>query len=347
MKSTLYMQGGRVMRKSGYIAALLIIVICMVTLAACSAKKNESTATVYDAEYGYSPGGGKAVEMKGADNGTSMNLALKDAGSLQAMASAVDSPTDYSEKIIRDISMNVETKEFDKLIGIIEDEIETLGGYKESGSIVGRRYSSNNSLRRGNIVVRIPKDKADLFIDTIYDSANVIYKNENSRNITLEYYDIESHKKALEIEQERLFELLKKTESVEEIISLESRLSSIRYELSQYETQLRIYDNKVDYATITLEIEEVERMSPAAEAKVTVWNRIRTGFNNTMYNLGRGFQNFFVWFVVNLPYLLILGVVAVVAFIVIRKYTLKKNRKRNNNMGNKSDASDTPDAAKE
>lgn len=325
------------MRKSRYAAALIIAVLCMATLAACSAKNDESAAYDYayktssiEAGYGY--------DTKDSDNGCSS--APQYTGNSVALASTVRNTMTDMEKIIRNISMNIETKEFDKLVGIIEDEIANLEGYVEISNITGRRYSNNDSLRRGNIIARIPKDKADLFIDTIYDNANVINKSESIKNISLEYYDIESHKKALEIEQERLFELLEKTDTVEEIISLESRLSSIRYELSQYETQLRTYDNKVDYSTIALEIEEVERMSPAAEEKVTVWKRISTGFSNTMYRLGKGFQNFFIWFVINLPYLLILGAVTTAAIIVTHRYIVKMNRKKNNkNVSGKLDAS--------
>ena len=79
----------------------------------------------------------------------------------------------------------------------------------------------------------------------------------------------------MEIEQERLFGLLEKTETLEDIVSLESRLSSIRHELQMLETELRTIDNKVDYSTVTIHISEVERLTPTTEEKETVFTNLK------------------------------------------------------------------------
>ena len=63
-------------------------------------------------------------------------------------------------------------------------------------------------------------------------------------DVTLRYVDVDSHKKALETEQERLLALLEKAENVEDIITIENRLSDVRYELENYESQIRLLDNQ-------------------------------------------------------------------------------------------------------
>lgn len=232
------------------------------------------------------------------------------------------------EKIIRRVTMEIETLEFDDLIQSIDSEIIRLGGYVESSKVSGRRYYSSHEQRYGNIIVRIPKEKLDEFVGNVYDAANVVNKSEDIKNVTLEYVDTESRKKSLEIEQERLFALLEKSDSLEGIITLESRLSDIRYELQNYETRLRTIDNQVDYSTVTMSIAEVERISVAEDDKGSVFSRMKTGFNDTMYDIGEGLKNFFVWFVVNLPYLLIwAGIITAVIFIIRRYY--KKHYRKN------------------
>ena len=69
---------------------------------------------------------------------------------------------------------------------------------------------------------------------------------------------------------------MEKTDNLEDIIALESRLSSIRYELQMYETEIRTIDNKVEYSTVTISINEVERMTPTSEEKETVFTRLKT-----------------------------------------------------------------------
>ena len=91
-----------------------------------------------------------------------------------------------------------------------------------------------------------------------------------------------------------------------------------------YETQLRTMDNKVDYSTVTITINEVERMTPTQD-KETVFTRIKNGFSKTIYDISEGLKNFFVWFVVNLPYIIIWTAIISLAVLIIRKILRKRN----------------------
>ncbi|MDF2511060.1 MAG: putative secreted protein [Herbinix sp.] len=233
-----------------------------------------------------------------------------------------------NEKIIRTFFMEVETQEFDSLISRINSDINRMGGYVESSDISGRSYSYENANRYGNIVARVPSDKVDEFVNTVDENANVVIKQESTENISLQYIETESKIETLQIEQERLYALLEKEDSLEDIIVLENRLSEIRYELQNHQSQLRYYDNKVAYSTITLSINEVEKLTPVSEQKETLGTRIKNGLGNTMYNLSSGFQNFFVWLIVNLPYLLIWGVIITIIVIVSRRGIKKYNAKK-------------------
>lgn len=307
------------MRRKRLFTALVMGMALGTALVGCSHKESK-----YDAETAAS------APAAGYDRDENME---EDSGAfpsdrgLSAKANpSMDNPNDsIMEKIIRRVNMEVETREFDVLIQALDDEILRLGGYVESSELRGKRYHNIDSMRRADIVARIPKDKLDEFIGTVYDSSNVVNKTETTENVTLEYYDIESRKKSLEIEQERLFALLEKTDNLEDIITLESRLSSVRYELQNYGTQLRTYDNLVDYSTVTIAVYEVERMSP--EDAKTVMARIKNGFSNTLYNIGEGTKNFFVWFVVNLPYILIWAAIISGVALILRRY-YKRNMKK-------------------
>lgn len=320
------------MKKYKLSGMVVFFVILALVLAACGKSEQKTASTSngmsYDMEAPEAPAEpaaeGDYSDNKGKsdDGGYGSDIQLSQTYSV----ASTGTPAMSMEKIIRKIYMELETQEFDDLIETIDSEIARLGGYVESSNISGKRYNSE-AFRRGSIVARIPKDQLDEFVDIVDENSNVVDKSENTENVTLQYFDVESHKKSLEIEQDRLFELLEKSDTMEEIITLESRLSTIRYEIGSYETQLRTYDNQVDYSTVSMDIEEVERMSPAVEEKVTVFGRIKAGFSDTVYNLGEGLKNFFVWFVVNLPYLMIWAVIITVITIVIRKYFTRRYRK--------------------
>lgn len=317
-------------RKRIYLIALIGIMI--LALIGCGAKKESTNMSSDQGSYTSENKNGRSEpeEYDGASMDTastespraSESTASGESITSTSVITSGEALNDPREKIIRRAELEVETRDFDNLILTVDAQIKQLGGYVESSDISGRYYYSDN-MRYGNIIARVPKDKLDSFINKVYDIANVVNKHESTENVTLQYVATESHKKTLEIEQERLLALLEKVESLEDIITLETRLSSVRYELESYESQLRLYDNLVEYSTVTLNIQEVERMSAAENEEKSVWSRIHSGFGDTVYDIGEGVKNFIVWFVVNLPYLAIWAVIIVVVVIVSRKYYKK------------------------
>lgn len=228
-------------------------------------------------------------------------------------------------KLIKNVDMNVETREYDKLLTAVESKVTELGGYIESlDAYNGSSYYSYRSTRNANMTIRIPKDRLDEFLNTVSDLGNVTSRSENVQDVTLTYVDLQSHRDALQTEQERLLQLLEQAESIEDIITIEQRLSDVRYQLESMESQLRSYDNQVDYSTVYLYIDEVEVYTPVEEE--TTWERISAGFMDSLKSIGEGIKEAAIWFVINIPYLVIWAIVIVVIVLILKK--IKKRTKR-------------------
>lgn len=319
------------MKKYRITIVLGIIFVIGILSAACAKYDNKATTAVNESSYVYDEAEAPKYDADMAD--------FNNVTGLTSTTELVSGNTaDLSmDKIITKVNLEVETQDFDELINVIKDEISRLGGYDERTDISGKRYYSRGNLRYGYIVARIPKDRLKEFVEIVKENGNVINESSSSDNVTLQYVDTQSRKKSLEIEQERLWSLLEKAEKLEDIVTLESRLSSIRHELQMYETELRTIDNQVDYSTVTININEVERMSPSTEEKETVFTRIKNGFSKSMYDISEGLKDFFVWFVVSLPYLLIWAVIIIVVVIISRKTykRISKKREVNPNPGTK------------
>lgn len=246
---------------------------------------------------------------------------------------AVEVPQDAlaGRKLIKNVNLNVETEQFDVLVPSLESRVTALGGYIEDMSSYsrGNNYSSDyvgtKYLRHADMTVRMPKENLDTFLDEVGEQTNVVSRSENVTDVTLQYVDLESHKKALTTEQNRLLELMEKAETVEDIITIEGRLSEVRYQIESMESQLRTYDNKIDYSTVYLFIDEVERYTPTEE--ITMGERIRTGFMDSVKGVGRGISNFAIWFVINLPYLIVWAVIIVIIVLIVRA-VIKGMKKR-------------------
>ncbi len=223
---------------------------------------------------------------------------------------------DLSRKLITTANIDVETKEFDKLYNDIEAYVRDAGGYLESiNTYNGSRYYGQVVERHANLTVRIPADKLDAFLEEIGTAGNITNRSQNVEDITLTYVDLEAHKKTLMDEQERLEEFLREAETIEDIIYIEDRLAGIRYQLESMESQLRTYDNKVNYSTVYLNINEVVEYTPVVYEEPSVWDRMKEGFGDSIEDIKRGFQNFAVWFVSNVIYL---AIFAIIIFAIVR-----------------------------
>lgn len=244
-------------------------------------------------------------------------------------------------KLIRNINMNLETRDFDGLIKSISEEVASFGGYIEQSDVSGNSlsWSGERSSRYSNITARIPSDKLDAFLTEVSSRGNVTYKNESVQDVTLQYTDITSRKKTLQLEQERLWDLLEKADSVDAVIALESRLSEVRYQLESLESQLRTLDNQIVYSTVYLSIQEVQVLTSTDPDTIPV--RIQKGLSRSLNQLQAFSINLLVWFITSLPILIVLAVLIFVVVIILRKV----NQKRNGDSHKPKAANEAPSAS--
>ena len=253
-----------------------------------------------------------------------------------ANESQIDTSTvDTSRKLIRTVNMSTETKEFERVTQEIEAKVKSLNGYIESMNTYNGSTYYGKSERHADYTIRIPKANLDTFVNQVSEASNVTNKSENVEDVTLTYVDIDSRKKALLVEQDRLLELLEKAESVEDIITIESRLSDIRYQIQSIESQLRTYDNQVDYSTVYLNVQEVIDYTVVEEESVL--ERMGRGFMESLHDLGDSIVDMAVWFVVNIPYLL---VIAVIIFLIIF-FSIRAGRKNKHRQKSKKSKEDS------
>ena len=237
----------------------------------------------------------------------------------------LEAQVENGRKLIRTVSLSLETKEFDSVLTNLSTKTTELGGYIETSTVNGNSYS-HHSTRYASYVIRIPADKLNEFVEVVSELGNVTQKNESVEDVTLRYIDVESHKKALETEQERLLELLSKAENMEEILTIESKLSDIRYEIENYESQLKTMDNQIDYSTVSVYVDEVERVTDTGEKGF--FEEIKERFGNSLYVVARGIRGLVIGILGSLPILIVCGGVIAVVVIVVRKILKKRNMRK-------------------
>ena len=231
--------------------------------------------------------------------------------------------TDQSQtsdrKIIKTANMSAETKNFDEFLSIVEGYLSEKGGYIEN-----KEMNNNTDFagRKCYLTIRIPETELDGLMKKIGENATVTYENIRANDVTDSYNDSERQIKVLETEQQRLLELLKKAESLDDILEIESRLTQIRYELSSYEQQIEEYDDSVSYSTLSLNVSEVERETVAKDD--SFFTKVSEGFMTSISDIGHGFTDIAVGFLSITPYLVLIAVILLVAYFVVKAIIKRK-----------------------
>ena len=229
------------------------------------------------------------------------------------------SPANYL--LIRNVSMRIETTTFDETITSLKQEVNNIGGYLSYSSFDdGYRKSQN-------ITARIPYDKVDEFLEKVGTLGTIKSLNDSVDDISVKYTDTKSRINSLQIEYDRLNELLAQAKDLDSIIALESRLSEVRYEIENYESQIRLWDSLIIYSTIKINIQEKDYISPVIEEE-TVLSRIKSGLSDTFNDLKVFLEDLIVWAVVNFPYILIFVIILIVVIAIIKKKIKKIKTKK-------------------
>lgn len=232
-----------------------------------------------------------------------------------------DETVDSGRKIIETIDMEIETKEFDELMTLVDTQLAKVNGYVSSSDVYGNSYEGMSN-RSAHIVLRVPAEKSDEFINFVEGNSVVTRKIVETDDVTLEYVDIQARMVGMKLEKESLENLLAQAETIDDIIMLQDRLSSVIGEIESAESKLRTMTNLIDYTTITLYIDEVE--TPTIIHEQTVWEEIATKFTGNIEEIKEDIVDLFIYIVSESPYLLLYAIGIIVIVVIVSRTTKKQ-----------------------
>jgi len=232
-------------------------------------------------------------------------------------------------KIIETRNISMETLDFDATTKSVEDLVYNNLGYIESSNVTGKGYNQKNNEynpRYAYFTLRVPAEYYEGFVDQLITYGYVTSNNVDQQDVTTQYMDLTARIETMEIQEERLLSLLETSAKLEDILELERELADVRYEIETNQSYLNGLDNRVRYSTVYLEVREVFEIVEIEEVPVTFTERISSGFSKSLNGVIDGIVDFVVWFVGNLPALVIWGLILFGLFIVIRRFFRKNQR---------------------
>lgn len=240
-----------------------------------------------------------------------------------------DAPAMDPEKIIYSASVNVETTEFEAALAKLDALVARYGGFVESSSLNGSNYYSQSrgytSNRSADYVLRIPSARFSELMNSLSELGNVPYSHTYTENVTAQYYDVEARLNALRTQETRLLEMMEKAETVEDLIKIEDRLASLRYEIESLQATLKNWDRRVSYSSVTLTLTEVTVYTPTEEPGYLsqLKEAVADGFAAT----GRFFKNLSLGLAEILPLLIVVAVLLLIFVPRMKKRRAAKKAK--------------------
>ena len=234
------------------------------------------------------------------------------------------------DKIIYSGSANVETIRFDETVNQVYELINRYNGFLESSYVTGRDYNSQyynrSSYRSAEFVIRVPRDYFNAIRSELDALGSVTYSSVEAQNITSAYRDTESRLKTYRVEESRLLEMLEKAEYVDDMLNIEDRLASVRYQIESLTTTLTNWDSKINYSTLRLSVQEVKELTEEKPIARTFGDDLWAGVQESLEWLGQAGKDIVIFIASAIPLLIIPVLIIVVIILVIRSHKRKKRK---------------------
>lgn len=143
------------------------------------------------------------------------------------------------------------------------------GGYIEKSTF--SNDASDNTRRSASLTIRVPVQNYDSLLAGLrtMNGVSVASEGANSSEVTDQYIDLQSNQRNLERTEQQYLELLKQAKSIQEVLTVQDRLTSVRGQIEQIQGRLKVLDGLTDFATVNLSISPV--FARADDPKASDW----------------------------------------------------------------------------
>lgn len=227
-----------------------------------------------------------------------------------------------ARRLVKTVSLNAETGEFEQSTAWIEESAGEMGGYIGSSKISGGTRQQEDC-RIASYVVRIPAERSGEYLALLKQQVSVLSQESSVDDVTGSYTDLQARLSSLTAQEQRVLALLEEATDLDTILRLDDKLTAIRSEIERIQTELKQLENQTSYASITITLREVKEQ----QEEPSFGQRLGEAFVGSWTDFGNGWLSFFVGFVEAFPTLLILGGIAAAIVLPIR-HSVRKKRKR-------------------
>jgi len=163
-------------------------------------------------------------------------------------------------KVSRNGSLSIIVEKSEEAVQTITNIAEQMEGFV----MTARVYKGINDVKSGYISIKVPSTKFKEIIEKIKNVAIDVEREEiSTQDVTDQYIDLETRLKNYLLAESKYLDILKKAQTVNDVLNVQRELSQVRNNIERIESQLKYSDRQVDMSTISVSL--------TAEAEVEVF----------------------------------------------------------------------------
>ncbi len=312
------------MNKKISIPVVLVTALVM-TLTSCadsSSYSNSKSASPSNADN--AGGASYAAEAEEPYYSDDVNDAENDSANYPDKAQSVLA----NQKMVYTGSVSIETLEYDAAVSAVRGDVEKYGGFIENSSESNRNnkwyyddqiYESDRTL---SLTVRVPSEHFNEFLSGLDSYGQKMSESTNAENISRQYADNDAEIAALEKEQERLLQMMDAADTIQEMITVEDRLTEVQSQLNRYKSYKSSMDTDVQFSRITMTITEVHKYTPIQkepEPEPTFLERLSEHVKESADSFLEVLEGLLFLFISLFPYLVIIAVIVIIVLSIRKK----------------------------
>jgi len=285
-----------------------------------SSEKNYSLARDENIEFDFS----ESIESTESTQAAMTEPMAEDSYSVAGSGlRSTDSTYREGRILIQSANIELSVENYDFTLDEMKKLVDKQSGYIANEETGVYSYTDNQEpMKSGYVVLKVPSENFDSLVESIGSYGKITYESYTKDDYTDVYRDTASEIENLKITEERLREILKKADTVEDILSIEMQLTNVRSQINDYTRQIKNWEKLSDLSTISLNIVQVKTLNTVIEPlDYSIWSRAKVGFIESINTIVTVVENFVVWLIGALP---VLGIIAIVSWIARVIYKKKK-----------------------
>ena len=306
-------------KRSVTVVSMLLVAMLAV---ACSGSDSDSAAdgAVMEASGGANDGGGSSGSGRAALKAGTQSLSVADSSEpglsydaggggsgrdVFAMGGASGLPV-TEERVIKTADLRLEVED-----GTIGDALregraiaEAAGGFLLSTSVEG------DERRSGEFTIRVPAERFEETMSALEDLGKIAGEHVRGEDVSQEFVDLEARLRNATAQEEVLFRLYDRSQSIADTIRVQRELEDVQLEIERLRGRLRFLEDRTDLSTISVSVTESGAIVAEAGPFERAWDKARDTFVAVVSGaiVGAGFL---------LP-LLVFALVAYAVFRIVR-----------------------------